>query len=248
MKLIRTVVFAPLAFIRLVLLLLLTSYIVITGALWYKLFGFSRKLQRWMQGNWGKAAMFICGITLNKYQLPKSSNFILMPNHRSYIDIFIVTALTPSAMVGKTEIGKWPFVGMAVKASNSILVDRNNTSSLLQTMAKIKNSVSQGIPVTLFPEGTTFKGPLTKHFKNGSFKIAADTKIPVIPMAIEFKDKNDAWVEDDTFVGHFFRQLGKPVTRANVDFGEPISSDNYQVLQEQVKEKIDLMLEALQDF
>jgi 1-acyl-sn-glycerol-3-phosphate acyltransferase len=248
MKWLKIILFSPLAFIRLVLLLLLTSYIVITGALWYKLFGFSRKLQRWMQVNWGKTAMFICGIKLNNYELPKSSNFILMPNHRSYIDIFIVTALTPSAMVGKAEIGRWPFVGLAVKASNSILVDRKNTGSLLQTMSKIKVSVSQGIPVTLFPEGTTFKGPLTKGFKNGSFKIAAETRIPVIPMAIEYKDKNDAWVDDDTFVGHFFRQLGKPITRANVDFGAPISSNNYQLLHEQVKEKIDDMLDSLQDF
>ncbi|WP_167605151.1 lysophospholipid acyltransferase family protein [Maribellus sediminis] len=248
MKLIRTILFFPLAFIRLILLLAITAYITIVGILWLKLFGFSRKLQNWMERNWGRAIMFILGVILNKYQLPQSTNFILMPNHRSYIDIFIVTGLVPSAMIAKAEVAKWPFVNMGVRGTGSILVDRKNTSSLLQTMSKIKSSVSQGIPVTLFPEGTTFKGPLTKHFKNGSFKIAADTQIPVIPMAIEFKDKDDAWVDDDTFIGHFFRQLGKPVTRVNVRFGEPISSNDYQELQKQVKEKIDAMLEEIQEF
>jgi len=150
-------------------------------------------------------------------------------------------------MVGKAELAKWPFGRLAIKATHSILVDRNNSSSLLHTMRAIKTSVSRGIPVTLFPEGTTFKGPLTKTFKNGSFKIAADAHIPVIPMAIEYHDKNDAWIGQETFVGHFFRQMWKPRRRVYVRFGKPVSNSNYQQLQHDVKVAIDTMLEQLQD-
>lgn len=247
MKIVLTILLSPLALIRLILFVLLTAYIVIVGSIWLKVFGFSRKLQRWMQKNWGKTALFVCGFKLNKNEIPKNSNFILMPNHRSYVDIFIVAALTPSAMVGKAELAKWPFGKMAVRASNSILVDRQSTSSLLNTMNKIKSSVSQGIPVALFPEGTTFKGPLTKQFKNGSFKIAADTQIPVIPMAIEYHDKSDAWVGTDTFVGHFFRQMWQPLRKAYIRFGKPVSDTDYKKLQQKVKEKIDNMLEEIQE-
>lgn len=150
-------------------------------------------------------------------------------------------------MVGKAELAKWPFGKMAIKATNSILVDRKNTSSLLQTMSQIKASVSKEIPVALFPEGTTFKGPLTKQFKNGSFKIAADTQIPVIPMAIEYHDKNDAWVGNDTFVGHFFRQMWRPLRKAYIRFGEPVSDTDYKSLQHEVKTRIDKMLLEIQD-
>lgn len=168
-----------------------------------------------------------------------------MPNHRSYLDIFIVAGLTPAALVGKAELRKWPFGRLGAKITNSILVDRKEISSLLITMNKIKQSVSQHIPVTLFPEGTTYKGPLTKPFKNGSFKIAADTEIPVIPMAIHYLDAEDAWVDKDTFVGHFFRQMGKPYSRVMIRYGEPVSDSDYRVLQEKVKYRIDTMLKEL---
>lgn len=229
------------------MVLLITAYVVISGIIWFKLFGFSRKLQRWIQGNWGRYIMFVCGIKLSDFEKPTSSNFILMPNHRSYIDIFIVATLIPSAMVGKAELAKWPFAKLAAKATQSILVDRKDSKSLLNTMKKIKESVEKEIPVTLFPEGTTFEGPLTKRFKNGSFKIAADANIPVIPMAIEYRDKKDAWVGNDTFVGHFFRQLSKPVTHVTVQFGTPIQDTSYQILQQNVKNAIDQMLTKIEN-
>ena len=242
MKQLITILFFPLALIRLLLVLIATAVISIAGliTLWMK--GFSRNLQNWVLFTWGKTVLFICGVRINRNNLPGMDNYILMPNHRSYLDIFIVASLTPSSFVGKSELRRWPFGKTAVKISNLILVDRKDTRSLLTTMGKIKDCVEQGIPVTLFPEGTTFKGPLTKHFKNGSFKIAADAQIPVIPMAIEYRDKNDAWVDDDTFVGHFFRQLGKPRTHVDIRYGEPVMDTDYQQLQKKVKETIDNML------
>ena len=58
-------------------------------------------------------------------------------------------------MVGKAEIEKWPFGKLGVRVTNSILVDRKNSRSLINTMNKIKESVNQGIPVTLFPDRIT---------------------------------------------------------------------------------------------
>jgi len=113
-------------------------------------------------------------------------------------------------------------------------------------MNKIKQSLYNKIPVTVFPEGTTYKGPLTRPFKKGTFKIAADAGIPVIPMAIHFEDENDAWIDDDTFVGHFFRQMGKPVTKVHLQFGEPILNRDFKILQETTRLQIDSMLQKIQ--
>ena len=178
--------------------------------------------------------------------MPKQTNYILMPNHRSYLDIFVVGGLSPSGMVAKAELGNWPFLRMAMKTTGSVLVDRKDSKSLLGTMGKIKNSVTNGIPVTLFPEGTTYKGPLTKTFKNGSFKIASNTGIPVIPMAIEYRDKNDAWVDDDTFIAHFFRQMGKPITYVTIRYGSPLTDPDHEKLRNATKDQIENMLIEIQ--
>lgn len=246
MKLLRKIVFSPLALLRLFIVVFMSGYVVTIGWFWLKTRGFSRNLQHWVMGTWGKTIMFCLGIKVKRNNLPLHNNFILMPNHRSYLDIFIVAGLVPAAMVGKAELKKWPFGKLGALVTNSILVDRKNSRSLINTMNKIKESVSQGIPVTLFPEGTTHKGPTTKRFKNGSFKIAAEAQIPVIPMAIEFKDKEDAWIDKDTFVGHFFRQMGKPFTHVTVQFSAPVFDPDYKQLQKQTKKQIESMLTEIQ--
>lgn len=246
MKLLGNIILFPLTLLRFLAVILVTIYVGIVGWFWLTLSGFSRRLQKWAMLSWGKAIVFICGIKIDRNELPKTDNFILMPNHRSYLDIFIVAGLTPAAMVGKAEVGKWPFGKLAVKLTNSILVDRKDSKSLIDTMRRIKSSVDQGIPVVLFPEGATYKGPLTKAFKKGSFKIAADSGIPIIPMAIDYKDKEDAWIDDDTLVRHFFRQMNKPRTKVSIRYGKPITSNDLNVLREKTKTKIEKMLTDIQ--
>lgn len=194
---------------------------------------------------WGKSIIFFLGIKIKRNEIPENKNFILMSNHRSYIDIFLVAALTPAAMVGKAELKNWPLGKPGIKITGSILVDRSEMKSMIQTMNKIKESVTKGIPVVIFPEGTTYKGPLTKPFKKGSFQIAANAGIPVIPMAIHFEDENDAWVGNDTFLPHFFRQMGKPFTKVYIKYGTPVLDSDYKVVQNHTHEQIDAMLNQI---
>ena len=246
MKTARIILLFPLALFRLIAVFMISMYVTFAGWCWLKFFGFSRQLQNRVQKSWGKSILFVCGIKIERNDLPETNHFILMPNHRSYVDIFIVAALTPSAFVGKAELKKWPFLKLGAKLTNSIFVSRADLQSRVSTLHKIKESVNQKIPVALFPEGTTSKGPLTKSFKNGSFKIAGDTNIPVIPMAIHFPDEKDAWIDDDTFVGHFFRQMSKPVTKVYVKYGVPLSNEDYKILQQETKTLINSMLEELE--
>ncbi len=119
------------------------------------LFGFSKRLQRWVMHTWGKSILFFLGIKIYRNEIPENKNFILMPNHRSYIDIFIVAALTPAAMVGKAELKKWPLGKLGVKVTSSILVDRSEIKSLVHTMKEIKelcrySETPQGIPADMY--------------------------------------------------------------------------------------------------
>lgn len=245
MKTLRVILLSPLALVRLLFILTISAYVVGIGMIWLKFCGFSRKLQYRTFRTWGKSILFVCGIKVNSNEIPNHSHFILMPNHRSYLDIFIVSAVTPAAFVAKAELKNWPLLKPGAKITNTIFVSRSELQSLIATMNRIKESVNRGIPVVLFPEGTSYKGPLTKPFKNGSFKIAADTGIPVIPMAIHFKDENDAWVDDDTFLGHFFRQMSKPVTHVTIRFEKPLISADYKILQKETREQIDRMLQEI---
>jgi 1-acyl-sn-glycerol-3-phosphate acyltransferase len=192
--------------------------------------------------SWGKSIIFVCGIKVHKNKKPGAGNFIIMPNHRSYTDIFLVAAYSPAGFVAKAELMNWPLLKTGARLTNSIFVSRTDIKSLISTMHKIKSSVDKQIPVAIFPEGTTSKGPLTRPFKNGSFKIAADAKIPVIPMAIHYKDIKDSWIDNDTFVVHFLKQMSKPVTKVFICYGTPHYNSDYKILQKTTREQIDQML------
>lgn len=236
------VIFFPLALIRLILVLLTTFFFVLAVMLEDWLSRKGSPYRFWSLRNWGRSISFIIGmhVKVNKYQFPPK--FILMPNHRSYIDIFLMAAHSPSVFVAKEEIKTWPLIGQAVKGARMILVKRDDMKSLLGTMNKIKQSINNHISVTVFPEGTTCKGPELKPFKNGTFKIAAELGIPVVPCAISYHDRNNAWVGSDNFLGHFFRQFWKPYSKAVVCFATPIESADFQALKEQTRVKIEAML------
>lgn len=245
MRIVFSILFFPLTILRFLLLILVSVFFVLTVLIEDKISGMTRKYNFWSMRNWGKAMLLILGIVVKRNKIGFPVKFIIMPNHRSYIDIFLLAAFSPSVFVAKEEIKSWPILGQAVKAGRLILVKRDDMKSLLATMNKIKQSIANNIPVTVFPEGTTTKGPELKPFKNGTFKIAAELGVPVIPCAIHYYDNNNAWVGSDTFLGHFFRQFWIPWTTVQICFGRSIVHADFQVLKANTRSEIVAMLNEM---
>jgi hypothetical protein len=78
----------------------------------------------------------------------------------------------------------------------SNFVDRKDPESRQDTSEKIKAALIKGYSVINFPEGTTHFS--TIEFNFGSFAMATKIKAAVIPIAIDYKVKTDAFVDDDT--------------------------------------------------
>lgn len=245
MKIIRAVLFLPLALLRLILVLLVSAVTAYTGLIGLKLFGFSRRLQGNVLRLWGRSMMVICGIRATCNKIPGKQHLMVMTNHRSYLDIAVLAALYPASFVAKSEVQAWPVMKAAARLTGIIFVSRSELKSLLSTINRIKNTIGKGIPVVLFPEGTTYRGPLTKPFKKGSFKIAAGLSIPVLPAAIHYEDEDDAWTGDDTFAGHFLLQMGKPITRVHLRFGEAQADTDASELLQKVQEEINTLLSEI---
>jgi len=234
------------ATIRMLLLILGSIYYLLLGYLGLLFTKRSIEYSNTIQQNWGKYCVRILGIMINlKGLLPEGSG-IVMANHRSYLDIFILLSLYPGSMVGKIELKKWPILRWAPKLGRMILIDRSSLISMKKTMGKITDEVNTGNSVILFPEGTSFKGPLTKDFKSGTFAVAANNQIKITPVAIQFSNVNDAWVDVDLFIPHFFRQMGKKNTYVSIQFGKPIKLAETEQLKNAVHKSINTMLINLQ--
>ena len=181
----------------------------------------------------------ILGIRTIVYgELPKTQGLIVA-NHRSYFDPIVIVSHIHAYPVGKKEVASWPLIGYLCKISGVIFVERECQDSRQKTCDMIKKILNEGSSIINFPEGTTDILPTTLPFNYGSFKTATQIKAAIIPVAIDYKIKSDAFVNDDTFIPHFLKCFGKPTTEIKITYFPPIYSDDAEFLLNTSKVMID---------
>ena len=118
--------------------------------------------------------------------LEKGQSYVLAANHTSTYDIFIIYGYIGRSFkwVMKEEIRKIPFVGAACKAAGFIFINRKAMKQALHSMEEAKKSLTNGVSVVIFPEGTRTKTGETGKFKRGAFKIATEMNLPIVPVSI----------------------------------------------------------------
>jgi len=183
---------------------------------------------------WSLTVRKILGIQLEIRGKFPETRALILPNHRSYIDTAPFPGLVPVSFVAKIEVSRWPVIGYSTKVVNTVYVDRNDPQSRRKTRQTIQKRLEDGFSVVVFPEGTTAKAPEIKPLRPGMFHIAADGNIPVVPVAIEYADPDDAFIGDDTFVPNFFRVFKKPVVAMRMSIGPVMNHEDGEVLRQQV--------------
>ncbi len=116
-----------------------------------------------------------------------NDQFIIMPNHTSYIDILIIFQAFDGKInfkfVSKLSVLKSKFIKFLVLLNDPFFVDRNSLKSRIQTIKKIINTFkSTKESLVIFPEGTRNKktgiGPLNEN----TFVIARKAKADILPI------------------------------------------------------------------
>lgn len=146
----------------------------------------AKQLCRW----WAKlfTLLIFCPILTNqKNNLYKNKPVIFAPNHASYIDAIVMLAVLPAGtcFVGKSELLKTPFIRTFMRKLDYIAVDRVDASKGVEDTKEITDQLLQGHSVLIFPEGTFSYALGLRPFKVGAFKIAAETKTPICPIAMQ---------------------------------------------------------------
>ena len=66
----------------------------------------------WLNRSWSRALMAACGVKVTFKGDPRMSGpVLLVANHVSWIDIFVLNSARPTSFVAKSEIRKWPVIG-----------------------------------------------------------------------------------------------------------------------------------------
>lgn len=119
-------------------------------------------------------------------QLPMKSNYIFMSNHVSNIDPPLLVPLLPRrvTVMVKKELFKLPILGPAMRMADFIPIDRTNREAAIGSVREAANVVRKGLDLLVFPEGTRSRDGRLLPFKKGSFYLAMDTGVPIVPVTI----------------------------------------------------------------
>jgi 1-acyl-sn-glycerol-3-phosphate acyltransferase len=132
---------------------------------------------------WAKLQLKLLRIRLEIVGKPDLEAKMLVLNHQSIADIVIMEAIYPGdlAWVAKKEIGKIPFFGHILDLPEMIAIDREDRKSLLQLIRDVKDRLSKGRIIAIFPEGTRGSGKKLLKFKTGAKIIANKLELKVQP-------------------------------------------------------------------
>lgn len=187
---------------------------------------------------WAQTICPALGIEVTVSGVPPTGGYLYVANHRSYIDPAVILQYIMAATIAKDEIRKWPLIGAGAKAAHTVFIKRNLKASRKATRISMRRLLERGYSVLIFPEGTTYEGPGTLDLRPGPFQVAEDGRFPIVPIAIEYKCVDDAWVGDDNFVGHFLKAFGKKTTRVHISFGSVIQPTEWEEMHAEAQEWI----------
>ncbi len=140
--------------------------------------------------HWCARLLFFCTFTPLKVRghehLDPDRAQIIVANHASYLDGFIVTAAldVPIHFIVKGELARILPVRLILERFGVEFVDRFNANKGTSDVKRIANKSRSGQSIVFFPEGTftTFEG--LQPFRMGAFVTAARARVPVVPVAI----------------------------------------------------------------
>lgn len=157
----------------------------------------AHKFARKVGINWGKNLVWASG---SKVQVIYENNseeeikkikenkepVILISNHQSNLDIPTLLGYFPLsfAFIAKKEMKNWPLIGKWMKALNCIFLDRKNVRQGMKDMKEAMKKVEDGYSYVIFPEGSRSENGEVGEFKKGSFKLATDTGVRIVPITL----------------------------------------------------------------
>jgi 1-acyl-sn-glycerol-3-phosphate acyltransferase len=170
-----------------------------------------------------------CGLILRRmgirtdFRGPRPTRGLICANHLSYLDIAVCAAAAPCVFVSKREVKSWPAFGFFARCAGTIFLDRRSRTSADAAAAEMGETMESGVPVLLFPEGTSTDGSEVLRFHPTLLEPAIQKGLEIAPAAIAYRlrggeEREVCYYGGISFVRHLLRTLGRADMAAEVEF------------------------------
>ena len=113
------------------------------------------------------------------------TTYIFVSNHQSIYDIPVIFATLPFQLriIAKASLARFPVLGWHLKRGGHLFVDRQHPDRA-GILKRWRALVSDGLSLIIFAEGTRSWDGRVARFKAGSFLLAMEAGLPVVPLAV----------------------------------------------------------------
>jgi 1-acyl-sn-glycerol-3-phosphate acyltransferase len=184
---------------------------------------------------------------------------MIVSNHISWLDIFVINTLHPCTFIAKAEVKRWPVLGWLAHRAGTLFLHRESRRDLHQVLRCVVEQLRNGERIAYFPEGTSAPHGAMQPFHSALFEAAREAEVMIQPYALRYADQSDAphrgaeYVGDTSFAESLARILsGTPIV-ARLERLAPIAAANLdrRALASQTQQAVAAALNrptALRDF
>lgn len=163
---------------------------------------------------WSARLVAMCGlhaVVRGALHEERSRGLVLVANHVSWLDIFVINAIQPARFIAKADLARWPIVGWLIRGVGTLFIDRSSRRHLHDANRRIADALGQGDVIAIFPEGAVTHE--LQHFHGSLLQPAIDRAVPLQPVAIRYCDRTGApstiaHYADLTFMASLWRIAG----------------------------------------
>jgi 1-acyl-sn-glycerol-3-phosphate acyltransferase len=139
---------------------------------------------------WSLELLRLCGMKLvvhnDEARLDRS--VLVVSNHISWIDIYVINAWRPTPFVSKAEVRQWPVIGWLAQQLDTVFIEREKRRDAKRIVHELARRLAGNELMCVFPEGTTSDGAALLPFHANLFQAAVSACCPVQPVCLMYED------------------------------------------------------------
>jgi lyso-ornithine lipid O-acyltransferase len=177
---------------------------------------------------------------------------LIAANHVSWLDITVLSSVTPLSFIAKQEVNSWPGFGTLARLQRTVFIDRDRRQTTGSSRDEMRERLKAGETLVLFAEGTSSDGRRVLPFKSAYFAAAEAPDVVVQPVTLAYRGHWGipmtrrhrplfAWYGDMDMGPHLWEALAQGPIEVDVICHEPLTlaaAGNRKALAKQAEEAV----------
>lgn len=184
---------------------------------------------------WSRRLLRVLGVRAQLAPAPSlPGGALLVCNHVSWLDIYLIYAAQRVHFVSKAEVRTWPVAGWLAHKTGTLFIERGRRADTARINTEMRGLMQDGAWVAVFPEGTTSDGRGLRRFMPSLLQPAVQLNCPVVPAALRYRTLAGEYTAAPAYIDNIsmwqsLKQIvSAPGLLAELHFGEPILPNGHR--------------------